>query len=191
MKFDKPTKIILACVLSLFLLFSTASCAFMQDAFADTVLTTTSNIKPESKDLVFKPGIEQIKLIPQDVREKLAENGQELVVALPEDLIDPTIGVKLDNPNQDTLGNILGIGWSIASTFVPQLAAFEGIGILLSRRKRGHYMEVVRNLNPLDGTGQVDVKEAALSLVRAVGMAHSSNGSKSAHETSTSGPVNG
>lgn len=174
---DKWTKFLVIGILTLFLALSTASCGLMHDVFDDTYVTTSDNVKPEAKDLVVPAPLD--KLDPE-TRARLTENGKIPVIGKREDLIDVSKSVELTNPNSNTLGTILDVGLGVANTVWPGIAALEGLGLLLSRRKRTLYTEAVKSINPLDGTGQVDVKDAVVNIVRAMGLAHSSDKSKEA-----------
>jgi hypothetical protein len=179
MKFDKITKIILACTLALFLSLSTASCAFMQETFADTYVTTEDNIKLENRDMVFPIPLDSL---PQDVRVKFQGKGKAPVLAKGEDLVKPELAVEVSNPNKNTLGNIINVGLGVANAVWPGAGALAGLNFIFSRRSRGHMLEAGRQLNPFD-EGYVDPKEAAISLARAMGLAHSSPESKAAFQT--------
>ena len=63
----------------------------------------------------------------------------------------------------------------VGSTFIPQLAGFEAILLLLFKRKRKHYGNALKAIAP---TGEgINIKTASQSIGKALGMAHSSNGS--------------
>jgi len=63
----------------------------------------------------------------------------------------------------------------VGSTFIPQLAGFEAILLLLFKRKRKHYGNALKAIAP---TGEgINIKTASQSIGKALGMAHSSTGS--------------
>lgn len=169
---DKITKFLVIGILTLFLALSTASCGLLHEVFEDTYVTTSDNIKPEARDLVVPAPLD--KLDPE-TRAKLTEDGKVPVIGKKEDLIDVSKGVELTAGNSNSLGNLLDIGVGVANAIWPGVAAVEGLGLLLSRRKRTLYVDAVKSVNPLDGTGQVDLKDAVVNVVRAMGFAHSSN----------------
>lgn len=179
MKFDKITKVILACTLALFLSLSTASCALMQDTFADTYVTTEDNIKLENRDMVFPIPLDSL---PKDVQVKFEESGKKPVLAHGEDLVKSELAVEVANPNKNTLSNLINLGLGAANIVWPGAGALAGLNFIFSRRSRGHMVEAGRQLNPFD-EGYIDPKEAAISLARAMGLAHSSPESKAAFQS--------
>ena len=68
----------------------------------------------------------------------------------------------------DLLTGLLRIGGAIW----PPLLAFEGIAGVLFKRKRKHYANALRALVPLDG--KVEIGPALGSIVKALGVSHSS-----------------
>lgn len=173
---NKLSKVLMIGVLSLVGMFLTSCESLKSLGLEEATISTLDNVKPESKDIVVRPGKDLLKVVPQDTQDRLKAEGKELILAFPEDLIDPKKGVSEANPEGG-----LALGLDVA------MGAFKGAGwlmlvqLLLSRRSRTHYGAAFAALNPLDG-GSVDVKGAAVSIVRALGMAHSSEDSKNAFE---------
>jgi hypothetical protein len=148
MKFDRVTRLIVICTLGLFLTFGTASCAFMESLVADKVVTTEDNVKDEYKDIAI-PAPTNV-LIPEEARIKLDQTGKKIVLVEKEAVKDPTKAVEVLNPNADALGTIIDIGLGAANILWPGIAALEGLGLLVSRRKRQHYVTAVKAVNPLE-----------------------------------------
>ncbi len=139
------------------------------------VLTYDTNLK-EGVDVVLVPTEqlpkELVKMLPPDAK---------LVAAPLKDVVDPKQAFMLEETPTDP-ESIFHIAMGIGSAFIPGLAAWEGLGALLFKRKRQHYINAAKELNPMD-EGYVDIKEAMKSVGAALGMAHSSPGTKAEFET--------
>ena len=165
---------LLAVVLGL----SCASCSVVESMFADKVVTTISNVKEERRDEAVPA---DLGTLPSDVRQKLADSGETLVIVPKEDVVDPTEKtLDITNPGEGWVEGALGMGLSIANTMWPGVAALEGLGVLFSRRKRQHYAAAASAAVPTNG--KMELKDAVVSLGRAIGVAHSSESSKVAFE---------
>jgi hypothetical protein len=146
--------------------------------FADKVVTTISNVKKERRDEAVPA---DLGALPRDMREKLADSGESLVIVPKEDVVDPSNKtVNLLNPNEGWVESVVGIGLGMANTMWPGVAALEGLGLLFSKRKRKHYATAAKAVVP--GNGKMELKDAVLSLGRAIGVAHSSDATKKAFE---------
>lgn len=165
---------LLAVVLGL----SCASCSVVESMFADKVVTTISNVKEERRDEAVPA---DLGTLPSDMRQKLADAGETLVIVPKEDVVDPMEKtVELVTPGEGWVEGALGMGLSIANTMWPGVAALEGLGVLFSRRKRQHYAAAASAAVPTNG--KMELKDAVVSLGRAIGVAHSSESSKVAYE---------
>ena len=165
---------LLAVVLGL----SCASCSVIESMFADKVVTTISNVKEERRDQAVPA---DLGTLPSDMRQKLAEAGETLVIVPKEDVVDPMEKtVELVTPGEGWVEGALGMGLSIANTMWPGVAALEGLGVLFSRRKRQHYAAAASAAVPTNG--KMELKDAVVSIGRAIGVAHSSETSKVAFE---------
>lgn len=176
MKLDKVHKILLASVLGLFLVFSTASCAFLNSLFEDKVVTTEDNVKDEFKQTMIPAPTQGI--ISEADRKKLEESGKAIVLVDKGSVKDPNAAVDITNPGQNAVDGLVGIGLGVANVVFPGVAALEGLGLLFSQRKRQHYAAAVKAITPYDG--QVNVTEAIVAIARGMGLAHSSETSKEA-----------
>lgn len=157
---------------------SCASCSLLESVFEDKVVTTISNVKEENRQTAVPA---DLGLLPPKVATKLAETGETLVIVGKDEVVDPTEKtIELVNPKQDWAENAVGIGLGVANSVWPGVAALEGLGILFSRRKRKHYADAVTSAVPANG--KMELKDAVVSLGRAIGVAHSSEASKEAYE---------
>ena len=157
---------------------SCASCSLLESVFGDKVITTISNVKEENKENAVPA---DLGLLPPKVATKLAETGEKLVIVGKDEVVDPTEKtIELVNPKQDWAENAVGIGLGVANAVWPGIAALEGLGVLFSRRKRKHYADAVTSAVPANG--KMELKDAVVSLGRAIGVAHSSEASKKAYE---------
>jgi len=68
--------------------------------------------------------------------------------------------------------------------FFPSLAAWEGLLALLFKRKRSHWLAVIKSLIPWGNgdSGDVSVAEATTNIAKAVGALHSSEASEAAYK---------
>ena len=174
---DKWNKFLVTGVVLLFLALSTASCTLLNDIFADKVVTTIDNVKPEDVATAVPADLNLVQeQLPPDVLKRLQDEGKVLVIVDKNSVKDDTKAVDLTDPNQDTLGNVLDVGVGIAKAFLPGVAGLEALGLLLSQRKRQHYAAAFKAVAPTDGS--VDLKDAVVSIGRALGYAHTSEGTK-------------
>jgi hypothetical protein len=165
-------------LLAVMLGLSCASCSVIESMFADKVVTTISNVKEERRDEAVPA---DLGALPSDMRKKLADSGESLVIVPKEDVVDPSNKtVNLLNPNEGWVESAVGIGLGMANTMWPGVAALEGLGLLFSKRKRKHYGTAAKAVVP--GNGKMELKDAVLSLGRAIGVAHSSDATKKAFE---------
>ena len=164
-------------ILALFLVFSTASCAFLEGLFQDTVVTTIDNVKPDQRHTIVPA---DFGLLDEATREKFRKSGKTPVIVDKSAVINVLDAVDLTDPGDGMFESLAGLGLDLASTVFPGVAALEGVGLLLSRRKRKHYGKAVKAVVPANG--KVELKDAILSLGSAIGVAHSSAQSKNAFE---------
>lgn len=94
--------------------------------------------------------------------------------------IDPVTGEVLVSEDTFNYDALLQSIFDIGKLFFPSLALWEGGLALVSRRKRRHYYDVLKNIVPANG--KVELIPAATSFVRALGLAHSSIGTKEVFE---------
>jgi len=147
--------------------------------FEDKVVTTTGNVTEEGQDRVIPADLGAVDL-PDDVRKRLEESGQTLVIVDKNDVIDPNMAVDLTDPGEGWAEPVLGISLGVLQTLFPGVAVLEGLGLLFSRRKRKHYGAAVKAVVP--GNGSVELKEAVVDLGRAIGALHSSEATKEVFE---------
>lgn len=153
----------------------TTSCTLMQELFDDKVVTTSDNLVPGAeKDAV--PA--DLSLIDADTRARLDAEGKTVVIVDKSLVKDPTKAVDLEDPNA---GDLVGVGLGVANALWPGIAALEGLGLLFSKRKRQHYASAIKQAAPVNGN--VEIKEAIVSIGRALGVAHSSEQTKTTFES--------
>ena len=166
---------ILAFALSVVAIFGFGSCQVLSDVFGeDTVITTPSQVQPGAE-------MEPLPLdtLPAEVVAELPE-GSTLVLASRDDLIEDPAFVPFA-PGEGDVPGILDALIALGVTFVPGLAAWEGILTLISRRKRKNYAKAIKALAPTDKN--VNLGEAAVAVAAALGAAHTSEASKAAAES--------
>tara|TARA_R110002124_G_scaffold30162_5_gene104092 strand:- start:66 stop:623 length:558 start_codon:yes stop_codon:yes gene_type:complete len=154
-----------------------ASCAALGDFFGEGTVFTTADQLQEGEVGATIP----LDQLPDSVKDKLPE-GATVVMAnkdqLKTDAAYIPAGGDLDG---DSIGGMIDAGFGIASTFIPALAAWEGIVSVFSQRKRKHYVKAAKAIIPSDKN--VDFGSAIGSIASALGMAHSSDASAKAHAT--------
>ena len=94
--------------------------------------------------------------------------------------IDPITGEVMVEEGATNFDAILQTAFGVGKMFFPALAVWEGGLAMVSRRKRRHYVDAVKAIIPSDG--KVSLKDAALSMMRATGGAHSSTDTKEVFE---------
>ena len=112
---------------------------------------------------------------PPEVAESEKFKGKEIVIA-PDSMVKAG-APKIDFVIKEEEGGIalwfLEVGSFLAgvgATFLPQLAILEALLTMLSRRKRQHYAEAARAILPSNGS--VDLKDALISVLKALGLKH-------------------
>jgi len=168
--------IILTLVFTVFLGVGLGSCTALGDIFGeDTVLTTADQLE-EGQVGVLVP----FDQLPESVREQIPE-GTALVMATKDQLVANAAYVPVGGISDgEDMGGVIDAIFGIASTFLPALAAWEGVVTLFSRRKRTHYVKAIRAILPTDKT--VDLGAAIGSVASALGISHSSENSSTAFE---------
>jgi len=160
------------------LAFTTTSCELVDNLFEDKVVTLINNVRMERRDAAVPA---DLSLLPEGVRETLKEKDMQIVVVDKADVMDPNAAtIDVLDPGEGWVGNAIDIGLSFANTVWPGIAALEALGLLFSRRKRRHYGAAVVSAAPTNG--KMELKDAVVSLGRAIGVAHSSEASKEAFE---------
>lgn len=146
-------------------------------------VTTLENVVNHGSPNIF---ILPDSLVPEEIRQL----GKIYVLAPDEEILPDA--PKVDLTPEDTgswITNALGIAVGVASAWFPKLAALKALFVVLSRRKRQHYIEAVKAIAPYDGV--VDVRGAVVSVGRALGVAHSSVASKEAFQAAKTQTLNG
>jgi len=178
MKF-RPFFIVTA-ILALFLV--TPACHLFDGLQGMSITTSDNLINPKdinNPDVIVVPKED----IPKELANSEKFRGKDFVLA-PDELIKPD-APKID-PTPDTgdsgwLDGLASFGLSVGTVFFPKLALLEGLFVVMSRRKRQHYADAIRAALPYDGV--VDLKEAASSVGKALGIAHSSDATAALNAT--------
>ena len=152
------------------------SCAMLEDFFGEGTVFTTADQLVEGQQGAIIP----FDQLPDAVKSKIPE-GTSLVMAtkdqLKSDAAYVPAGGALDG---DAMGGMVDAGFGLLKTFVPSLAAWEGVVTVFSKRKRKHYVKAAKSLIPTDKN--MDLGGAIGSLTAALGMSHSTENSKMAFE---------
>ena len=169
-------EIVITFALTAFLGLGFVSCAAMEGFFGEGTVFTTADQLEEGQTGAVIP----FDQLPDAVKAKIPE-GTSVVMANKDQLKDGAAfipaGGDLDG---DSVGGMIDAGFGIAATFIPGLAAWEGIVTMFSQRKRKHYGNMVKALVPTDKN--MDFGGAIKSLGSGLGIAHSSENSAAAFE---------
>jgi len=169
-------EIVTTFALTAFLGLGFVSCAAMEGFFGEGTVFTTADQLEEGETGAVIP----FDQLPDSIKAKIPE-GTSVVMATKDQLKDGAAfipaGGDLDG---DSIGGMIDAGFGIASTFIPGLAAWEGVVTLFSRRKRKHYGNMVKALVPTDKN--MDLGGAMKALGSGLGIAHSSEATKAVHD---------
>jgi len=166
--------IILSLAVALVIMTGFSSCKVLSDLFGeDTVVTTPSQLV-EGAEMEPIP----LETLPASVVGELPE-GTQLVLADRDDLIEEGAYVPF-SPGEGDIPGILDALFGIGASFVPGLAAWEGILTLISRRKRRNYAKAIKALVPTDSN--VDIAGTIHGVAAAIGVSHSTEASQMAVE---------
>jgi len=152
------------------------SCSTLESFFGeDTVFTTADQLEEGQQGAVIP-----FDQLPDSVKGKIPE-GTSLVMATKDQLkVDAAYVPAGGDLDGDDVGGMMDAAFGVASTFIPGLAAWEGVVTLFSKRKRKHYVRAAKALIPTDKN--MDLGGAVGSLASALGIAHSSENSSQAFE---------
>lgn len=154
-----------------------ASCAALEGFFGEGTVFTTADQLQEGQEGAVIP----YDQLPDEIKEKIPE-GTQVVMAnkdqLKTDAAFIPAGGALDG---DAIGGMIDAGFGIASTFIPSLAAWEGMVTLFSKRKRKHYAKALKAAVPHKGDSTINVGGALKGIASALGASHSSTASEEAH----------
>jgi hypothetical protein len=154
------------------LVFGTTSCAMLKELLGDGTVFTTADQLAEGQQGAVIP----YDQLPEDIKAKIPE-GTQVVIADKEQLKEGAAYIAA-TPDEGDIGAMIDAGFGIASTFLPGLAAWEGVVTMFSQRKRKHYVKAAKALVPHKGDPTVDVGGTVKAVASALGLAHSSEASK-------------
>ena len=140
-----------------------------EEIMQDTVFTLADNVK-EGTPVEAVANVPRDQL-PEELSASLGETDQ-IVLTQRSNTVDPTAVVSLDRPLENT-DTLVDLGLGVLGGFFPAVAAWEGVLGLLFKRKRTHYSNAIKSVNPAAG-GNMDFKAAMHSLAAALGTVHSS-----------------
>jgi len=150
------------------------SCAMLEEFLGEGTVFTTADQLQEGQQGAVIPWDQ----LPDEIKAKIPE-GTTVVMADKEQLKTDAAYIPA-TPGAEDVGAIIDAGFGIASTFLPGLAAWEGVVTLFSQRKRKHYIKAAKALVPHKGDATVDVAGTVKAIGSALGMSHSSEASKAA-----------
>jgi len=157
-------------------LFLVGACSTLGDVFGEGTVVTTSEQVREGEEYAIIPTED----LPEEVRSALPE-GQEVVVTDRESLKEEATYVPADGVvTEQGLEGLIQAAFGVGSAFLPGLAAWEGLALFLSKRKRKHYAKAVKAAVPTDKN--IDLGESVRSVAAALGFVHSSPESEEAFE---------
>lgn len=154
------------------LVFGTTSCAMLKELLGDGTVFTTADQLAEGEQGAVIP----YDQLPEDIKAKIPE-GTTVVMADKEQLKDNAAYIAAV-PEEGDIGAMIDAGFGIASTFLPGLAAWEGVVTMFSQRKRKHYVKAAKALVPHKGDTSVDIVGTVKAIGAGLGMAHSTEASK-------------
>ena len=152
------------------------SCAALEDFFGeDTVFTTADQLEEGEQGAIIP-----FDQLPESVKSKIPE-GTSLVMANKDQLVTDAAYVAAGGVSDgDDMGGLIDAIFGVAGTFIPGLAAWEGIVTMFSQRKRKHYVRAFKSIVPTDKN--MDIGGAVGAVASALGISHSSENSASAFE---------
>lgn len=155
------------------------SCQALQDFFGESTVFTTADQLEEGEVGVEVP----FDQLPDEVKSRIPE-GTTVVMADEAQLKEDAAYISVAGPTTgDAFFGLVQSALGVGKLFVPGIAAWEGILLALSRRKRKHWGRAVQSVNPLaHGDKTIDVGSALKSITAAIGATHSSEGSAETFE---------
>jgi len=168
--------IILTIALTFCLGVGMVSCSTLGDFFGeDTVLTTADQLEEGQQGAIIP-----FDQLPDDVKAKIPE-GTSLVMANKDQLVNDAAYVAVGGVSDgEDMGGLIDAIFGVAGTFIPGLAAWEGIVTMFSQRKRKHYVRAAKAIIPTDKN--MDLGGALKALGSGLGIAHSSDATKAMHD---------
>ena len=162
--------IFLTLMLTVFMGAGLMSCAALESVFGEGTVFTTADQVVEGGEAAVIPW----EQLPAAIKDQIPE-GTSLVMTSKDQLLEGATyvpaGGDLDEGGWDGIFNTL---MAVGGTFVPGLAAWEGVLTLFSQRKRKHYVKAAKALVPTDKN--VDIGGTFKALASAIGASHSSEG---------------
>lgn len=167
-------------ILGIIMVAGFSSCRTYDSFFKDSDLVVTT---PENVAAGVDYAPVPMDQLPEAIQAAIPEGTQVVVVDKADLASEESAHIPLSGALGDTaIGTVFDAGMEIAKGFIPGLAGWEALLVLLFRRKRKHYVNAFRSIVPLDK--KVDVGGAVASVSAALGMTHSSPESEAAFDDS-------
>ena len=155
-----------------------ASCAALEGFFGEGTVVTTADQLAEGETAPVIPW----EQLPEELKASIPE-GTEVVMANKDQLVDEAAFIPLGGElNGEAIGGMVDAGFGLLSTFIPSLAAWEGVVTLFSRRKRQNYAKAIKAAVPHKGDSTINLGGAITGIASALGMSHSSTATKAMHD---------
>jgi hypothetical protein len=167
--------LIVSTIVALVIMTGFSSCKVLGDLFGESTVITSETELVEGEVGTPIP----YDQLPEDVKRQVPE-GTVLVLADKEQLKEEAAYIPVSPPGDGDMGGILDALIALGVTFVPGLAAWEGVLTVISRRKRKNYAKAIKALAPTDSN--VDLAGTIHGIGAALGVVHTSEASKEAAE---------
>ena len=162
-----------------------ASCAALESFFGEGAVVTTADQLAEGEEAPVIPW----ETLPEELKAHIPQ-GTEVVMATKEQLVEDAAYVPLGGElDGESVGGMIDAGFGLLSTFIPSLVAWEGIVTLFSRRKRKNYAKAIKAVVPTDKN--IDLAGAVSGVAAALGLSHTSEGTKAVSDAEDGVPVLG
>jgi hypothetical protein len=159
------------------------SCAALESFFGEGAVVTTADQLAEGEEAPVIPW----ETLPEELKAHIPQ-GTEVVMATKEQLVEDAAYVPLGGElDGESVGGMIDAGFGLLSTFIPSLAAWEGIVTLFSRRKRKNYAKAIKAVVPTDKN--IDLAGAVSGVAAALGLSHTSEGTKAVSDAEDGVPV--
>lgn len=152
------------------------SCAALEGFFGEGTVFTTDDQVVEGGEAAVIP----YDQLPDTIKDQIPE-GTSLVMTSKDQLVEGATYVPAGGDlDEGGWNGIFNTALSVATGFIPGLAAWEGVLTLFSQRKRKHYVKAAKSVIPTDKN--MDLGGMISSIASALGAAHSTENSKAAFE---------
>lgn len=152
------------------------SCATLESFFGEGTVFTTADQVEEGGEAAVIP----FDQLPESIKAQIPE-GTTLVMTSKDALKEGASYIPAGGElGQGGFDGLVSLAMGVGKAFFPALAAWEGVLMLFSQRKRKHYVKAIKALLPMDKS--VDLGGMVSSVAAAIGASHSSENSAMAFE---------